>query len=173
MNDAQARFRYHDVWQTLDDSTRDEVASFWQRHGAILDEQRARKRVGQVVALARAAGGEIAGVCTAQKQRVPDLGETLYYYRTFVAPGFRNGFIVRRLLARAVGVLGEYSRRHPGDGAKGVYLELENPSFAKRLRWAVWPRPGLEFVYIGTTPQGLERRVLWFPHARISRPRRR
>lgn len=160
-------FDYDVVWQTLDDPTRDAIVAFWRRHGAIRDEQAARSRVDQVVALARASGNEIAGVCTAVPRPVPDLGEMLYYYRTFVAPPFRAGFIVRRLLLLAVRTLESYSSTHPELGVKGVYLELENPSFSRHLRQAVWPRRGLEFVYIGRTATGLERRVKWFDHARI------
>ncbi len=159
-------FDYDIVWQRLDDATRDRIVAFWQEHGAIRDEQAARKRVDQVVAVART-DQQIAGVCTAVDLMVPDLGEQLYYYRTFVAPPFRSGFIVRRLLFLAVQALEDYSRKHPGQSAGGVYLELENPSFARHLRQAVWPRPGLEFVYVGRTARGLERRVRWFEHTTI------
>ena len=160
-------FQYDIVWQTLDDQTRDRIVAFWQTHGAIRDEQAARARVDQVVALARTDDDEIAGVCTAVDLVVPDIGEPLYYYRTFVAPPFRTGFVVRRLLFLAVQALEDYARRHPESSAKGVYLELENPSFARHLRQAVWPRRGLEFVFVGRNARGLERRVRWFDHARI------
>ncbi len=160
-------FEYDIVWQKLDDATRDRIVAFWQTHGAIRDEQAARARVDQVVALARNENDEIAGVCTAVDLVVPDIGERLYYYRTFVAPPFRTGFVVRRLLFLAVQALEEHARHHVETSAKGVYLELENPSFARHLRQAVWPRRGLEFVFIGRTARGLERRVRWFEHARI------
>ncbi|MBY6204085.1 hypothetical protein [Halomonas denitrificans] len=160
-------FDYDIVWRTLDDATRDRIVAFWQTHGAIRDEQAARARVDQVVAVARSEGGEIAGVCTAIDLVVPDIGEPLYYYRTFIAPPFRTGFVVRRLLFLAVQALEEHARRDPESSAKGVYLELENPSFARHLRQAVWPRRGLEFVFIGRSARGLERRVRWFEHARI------
>ena len=63
--------------------------------------------------------------------------------------------------------LERYSLEHPEAGAAGVYLELENPRFRSQLRQAVWPRAGLEFVYVGKTATGLERRIRWFRHARI------
>ena len=161
-------YDYDTVWKKLDDPTRNAIVAFWLAHGAIRDEAAARARVDQVVALARCGGtDEIAGVCTAMDVQVPDLGERLYYYRTFVAPPYRTGFVVRRLLFMAVAALESYSLEHPDAGAAGVYLELENPSFARHLRQAIWPRPGLEFVYIGRTARGLERRVKWFAHARI------
>lgn len=161
------RFDYRVVWQQTTAELADELVEFWQRHGAISQEREARRRAAQVVAIARAEDGRPAGVCTAMIRDLPDLGKPVYYYRTFVAPPYRNGLVVRRLLAIAVRTLEDFSRRHPDRAADGVYLELENPSFSRHLRQAVWPRKGLEFVYFGRTPRGLERRILWFRHTTI------
>jgi hypothetical protein len=161
------RFAYQVVWQQSDPALADELVAFWRHHGAIVDEQVARRRAGQVVAVARSTRGGLAGVCTAMHRELPDLGQPVYYYRTFVAPPYRHGLIVRRLLAIAVAELEAFSRSQPERGAAGIYLELENPVFGRHLRQAVWPAKGLEFVYIGRTSHGLERRILWFRHARI------
>lgn len=157
-----SRFEYSTVWQQLDDPLREEIIAFWNEHGAIPDERVARQRVDQVVALARADDGPIAGICTVARQHVPDLGKELYYYRTFIAPPYRGSFIMTRLVAEAVRILEDYSENHPEDAAAGIYMELENPAFAKSLRHARWRKAGLPFVYIGRTPSGLERRLLWF-----------
>ncbi|HKL50668.1 MAG TPA: hypothetical protein VJ908_05835 [Wenzhouxiangellaceae bacterium] len=162
-----SRFTYDVVWHGLDDAGRAEIIAFWNEHGAITDHETARRRVDQVVAVARSDDGVIAGVCTALKRLVPDLAVKVFYYRTFIAPRYRNGLVVYRLLQQAVRALESYSRDNSEDGALGVYLELENPSFGKHLRQAVWRRKGLEFTYIGRTPRGLERRVLWFGHSEI------
>ena len=161
-------YLYQALWKRLDDALRGEIIAFWLEHGALTDAAAARARVDEIVAVARTGTGAIAGVCTAAPRLVPDLGRTLYYYRTFIAPAHRDGFIVRRLLTVAVAALEGYSRDHPDDAADGVYIELENPLFSEHLRYAVWPRKGLEFVYIGKTPTGHERRLLWFRHTQIS-----
>ncbi len=162
-------FEYTVCWQAVDPGLRDEVIDFWRRHGAISDPTAAQRRAAELVAIARSSGpdGEIAAVCTAALRLIPDLGQKLYYYRTFVAPAWRGSFVMQRLLRTAVAELERYSLAHPAQGAAGVYLELENPRFGKQLRQAVWPRSGLEFVYIGRTAAGLERRLRWFRHARI------
>lgn len=162
-------FDYRVCWQAVDPALRDDAVAFWRRHGAIADPAAAQRRAGELVAVARDAGpdGEIAAVCTAVLRRIPDLGQSLYYYRTFVAPRYRGAFVMQRLLRVAVAELERYSRTHPEQRAAGVYLELENPRFGKQLRQAIWPRTGLEFVYIGNTEKGLERRLRWFRHARI------
>src|SRR6056297_3212612 len=148
-----SRFTYDVIWHGLDDAGRAEIIAFWNEHGAITDHETARRRVDQVVAVARSDDGDLAG--------------KVFYYRTFIAPRYRNGLVVYRLLQQAVRALESYSRDNSEDGALGVYLELENPSFGKHLRQAVWRRKGLEFTYIGRTPRGLERRVLWFGHSEI------
>ncbi|MEM7053298.1 MAG: hypothetical protein AAF446_02000 [Pseudomonadota bacterium] len=159
------RFEYITVWQQDEPDLHDEVIAFWREHGAITDPKIAADRVKQIVWLTRSTNvGEIAAVCTVMKRRIDDLGQDLYYYRTFVAPAYRDGLVVRRLLIKASSLLEEWSRKHPEQGAAGMYLELENTIFSKHLRQAVWPRRGLEYVYIGKTPRGLERRVLWFKH---------
>lgn len=161
-----SRIAYEQVWQSVDANTRDELVAFWNRHGAIRDEQVARSRATQVVAVARAESGELAGVCTVDQRTPPDLGHSVYFYRTFVAQPYRGSMIMVRLLRMAVETLESHSLSHPDTAAKGIYLELENPLFATKYRRAVWRRTG-PFVYIGKTAKGLERRLLWFKHSRI------
>lgn len=168
MSEPTPRFDYQTVWQSTDEALREEIIAFWKQNGAISDPTIAAERAHQVVAVARSqADQQIAGVCTVVKRQIADLGKQLYYYRTFIAPEYRNGFVVRRLLIMASTVLERWSHKHPDEDAAGIYLELENPTFSQHLRWAVWPRKNLEFVYIGKTPRGLERRILWFKHTLI------
>ena len=168
MSNPTPRFDYQPVWQSADEALREEIIAFWKQHGAISDPAIAADRVNQVVMIARSqADQQIAGVCTVIKRPIADLDQELYYYRTFIAKPYRRAFVVRRLLVMASALLEQWSHDHPDQGAAGMYLELENPSFSRHLRQAVWPRRGLEYVYIGKTPRGLERRVLWFKHTLI------
>ncbi len=166
-----SKLDYRVVWQRADDALRNAVVSFWRAHGAIADEATARARAEQLVAIACARDGrrepDIAGVCTAVRRTIPDLHQPLFYYRTFVAPSFRNGRVALRLAREAVAELERFSLQQPDRGASGIYLELENPVFRRHGRQPVWPLRGLEFVYIGQTSAGHERRVLWFRHARV------
>lgn len=161
-----AVFEYRTVWKSLAAAESDAVLDFWSRHGAITDPAVARARLEELVLVADSAG-ELAGVCTARRIVPTDIGQPLYYYRSFVAPRWRGSLLVQRLLLQACDVLEDYSAGHPDEAALGVYLELENPIFSAHLRTPVWTRRGRSFVYIGRNARGLERRLLWFRHARI------
>jgi hypothetical protein len=62
-------------------------------------------------------------------------------------------------------------REDPASEAIGIFLELENPGFARVGTHAVWRRSG--FFYAGHTPRGLERRIWYFPGAQLRRARDR
>lgn len=159
-----ASFSYQSGWAGLDEGEADELVGFWLAHKALPNEQEARARLGQVVMYARAADGTIAAVCTAVPQAPPQLGQPVYFYRSFVAPAWRQSLVVFRLLKKAVALLEEHARQHDWP-CIGVLLELENQRFGEKGRMPVWP--GIDFIYIGKSPRGLECRIHWFREARL------
>lgn len=138
--------------------------AFWVAERALPNAQAARARVGQVVMYARDGEGAIAAVCTAQPQTPPQLGQPVYFYRSFVAPAWRRSLVVFRLLKKAVALLEDDARAHDWP-CIGVLLELENQRFGEKGRMPVWP--GINFTYIGKSPRGLECRIHWFSGARL------
>jgi hypothetical protein len=158
------RFSFQPVWGSLEEADAEALIEFWVREKALPNEQIARDRVSQVVMLARDDDGEIAAVCTALPQNPPQLGQPVYFYRSFVAPKWRKSLVVFRLLKKAVGLLEEDARAHDWP-CIGVLLELENQRFVEKGRMPVWP--GIEFVYVGKSPRGLECRIYWFRDARL------
>lgn len=160
-----ATFSYHPGWGGLEEAEADELVAFWLAHKALPNDQVARDRLGQVVMYARAADGSIAAVCTAVAQTPPQLGQPVYFYRSFVAPAWRQSLVVFRLLKKAVALLEDHARQHDWP-CIGVLLELENRRFGEKGRMPVWP--GIEFVYVGKSPRGLECRIHWFREARLT-----
>lgn len=158
------QFSYHKGWGELTGADSDDIISFWLREKALPDEQTGRQRVGQVVMFARDGSGEIAAVCTALPQNPPQLGQPVYFYRSFVAPKYRKTLLVYRLLKKAVRLLEADAREHDWP-CIGVLLELENQRFFEKGRMPVWP--GIDFVYVGKSPRGLECRIHWFKSARL------
>lgn len=164
MNDQGSTFRFHPGWGKLSADDAETVVQFWLKENALPSGQAARQRVGQVVMYATDPNGDIAAVSTARPVNPPQIGQPLYFYRSFVAPPWRSSMVVYRLLKKAVGLLEDDAREHDWP-CIGVLLELENQRFSEKGRMPVWP--GIDFVYIGKSPRGLECRVHWFRSARL------
>jgi hypothetical protein len=168
LNRLQApRFTYRVAWPRIAADEADRVVAFWLAHGALPNEALARQRVTEVVMYACDDRGAIAAVCTAVAQTPPQLGQPVYFYRSFVAPLWRGTRVVFRLLKQALGVLEAHAGKHDWP-CIGVLLELENERFGRKGRMPVWP--GVDLVYIGKSPRGLECRVHWFRRARLKPP---
>ncbi len=160
-------FTYHRGWAELTEADADGIIEFWQRENALPGGQDPRQRVSQVVMFARDQQGEVAAVGTAVPQWPAQLGQPVYYYRSYVAPQWRHTRVVYNLLRKGVRLLEDDARAHDWP-CIGVLLELENKRFGEAGRMPVWPR--IDFVYVGRSPRGLECRVHWFRRAKLKDP---
>lgn len=158
------QFTYHPAWGQASRQDQQDVVDFWLEEKALSARQAAQQRVAQVVMFARDQDGRVAGVCTAIPQNPPRLGQPIYFYRSFIAPRFRQTLLVFRMLKKAVALLEDDAREHDWP-CIGVLLELENDRFGEKGRMPVWP--GIDFVYVGKSPRGLECRIHWFREARL------
>lgn len=159
-----APYELTQVWPQISQRDSEDLLAFWKAHHAIPNEDEARRRLSQVVLLARDADGEIAGVCTAYPATPPQLGQPVYVWRVFIAPAWRSSRLMFNLGSRSCAVLGEYARAH-GYPCIGILVELENERFKEVGRQAEWPRP--RFTYIGKSPRGLDVRIHYFKGARL------
>ena len=157
-------FRFVDDWQAMQPADAEAIRSFWRREGAISDDAQMDERLKQVVMHAVTPEGEVAGVCTALPMTHPQIGQPLYYWRTFVGARWRSTALVMRLLKRSCVRLEAYVQTNGGP-CIGVLLELENSRFRDKGRMAAWWNP--RFVYVGRSPRGLDLRVLYFKGAKL------
>lgn len=158
------RFRYTVTWPNIGDDDARDLLAFWKEHGAIPDEDQARQRLPQVLAVARDGEDRVAGVCTALAVTPAQLGQPVYFYRSFIAPAWRTTRLVYFLHEHAFAWL--ENQAMSGDyPCIGVILELENARFGKVGRQAVWSKP--PFTYIGKSPRGLDVRVRYFRGAKL------
>jgi hypothetical protein len=109
-----SQFTFHSGWGQLGPEDSSDLVDFWVGEKALPNEQAARQRLSQVVMFARDADGKVAAVCTALPQSPPQLGQPVYFYRSFVAPQWRKSLVVYRLLKQAVALLEEDSRPMTG-----------------------------------------------------------
>jgi hypothetical protein len=166
MNDTATTpsFTFVEHWQKDDVDDGEAVLEFWRRENAISDEASAKKRLGEIVLLARDENGVVAGVSTAVKISMPRLGQPTYYFRCFIGKQWRKSRLVLHLLRRTCDVLENYARSHDFP-CIGVILEMENARFGQALQRAWWPSTG--FVFIGKSQRGLDLRVKYFRGAKL------
>ena len=164
MSDAGTAYRIVDDWPGASPESAAAVAAFWLAEGAFDQHAQVQQRLPQLVAHALAPDGSVAGVCTAHAMTPPQLGQPMYYWRTFIGARWRATPLVMQLLKHSCRLLEEHARAH-GFPCIGVLLELENTRFRERGRAAHWWNP--RFTYIGRSPRGLDVRVLYFKGARL------
>ena len=167
---ASGRFHVVPCWQALEPQDAADLLEFWLREGALPDEERARARLPEVVAYARADDDGIAGICTAYVETSKWLGQPMYHYRSFVGAQWRRSRVVMGLMKAGMTALQEYAAAHDFP-AVGLMLELESPRFqhalADRPVWRLGH--GLDLTYVGKGPRGFDLRVYYFPRARLRR----
>ena len=160
------RMRVQDCWREVTPALAEEIVALWRAERAIGDDTEAARRTAEAVCIARDSDGQLVAVATAQPRLVPFLGQPMYYLRAFVARDRRGGLVAQRLLGACQRILAaDAARPDPASAAIGLFLELENPVFRREREPAVWRRSGL--VYAGVSPRGLQRRIWYFPGARL------
>ena len=123
-----AGYRVDEVLGRVPPAVRDEVVGMWIAERVVAPAE-AQRRVAEVVAIARAADGEIAGIATAYVAPLAGTERSYWHYRTFVRPAHRSVWaIAPRMFDAAVTAL----RAHAVDPAPlGVALVVENPDLMR------------------------------------------
>ena len=160
------------VWPEPSEEVRDEVVRFWLAVGAITDLATAKERSRQLLVVARDMAGQVAGVSTAVRMLVDQLGLECFYYRTFIAPdarvrGLRSTRLGWRIFHESYRLLDERFAQGNDREVLGLYAEVENASIMRHRNEAVWKDDGMNFVFIGRTTGGQHKRVWYFSDARI------
>jgi hypothetical protein len=131
-----------------------------------------QERAYQLLVVARDQQGNVAGVSTALRMHVVQLGFDCFFYRTFVGRahrvrGIRSTGLVWKILQESYRLLNERFQQGNAPGVLGLYAEMENPSIMRVRNEAVWQEDGMNFVFIGKTQSGRHVRVWYFDGARV------
>lgn len=117
-------YRVDAVLGAVGPSLRDELVGMWVGEGVLAPEQ-AKRRVDEVVVVARGPDGALAGVSTAYVERPAGLPVAYWHYRTFVRPAHRAAWALpQALFARALDAL--RAHEHP-ERPRGLLAAVENP----------------------------------------------
>jgi GNAT superfamily N-acetyltransferase len=149
------------------DPDADAVIALWERERA-MPEAEARRRAHEVVLVARAGSGDLAGVSSAFLKRQAQLRMDLWHGRVFVAAAHRRGDLASLLILRLKELLRDAFVTGRETRAAGMCFEVENPILKGHLDLAVWRRSG--FTFIGENERGDHVRVLYFPGAKAPLP---
>jgi hypothetical protein len=138
--------------------------ALWHRLGAVPPEV-ASDRVKELCAVAYG-DGALAGVTTVVLGQMPQLGCRFAFFRCLVAPEYREQEIARKLTVYSRDLLAEWSSNHPDERVLGMAAIVQSPQLDALSRLPVWPASKLTLM--GYTESGLQIRIVWFDHARLT-----
>jgi hypothetical protein len=160
------------VWPTPSLAEREDVINFWLAESALANRAAAEQRAYQLLVVARNGEGQVAGVSTAVRTFVSQLGFDCFYYRTFVGRahrghGLRSTKLLWNIALESYRLLNQRFLQGCDPDVLGLYAEIESPSIMRNRSDLVWHDGGMNTVYIGRTPDGRHIRVWYFDGARI------
>jgi hypothetical protein len=141
--------------------TGEDLIGLWTGESRI-GEDEARRRVDEVLLVAGAPDGSLAGISTAFIESDPLLGLNVWNYRTLVAEAHRDTNLAAAMAVRSRDHLEGLYTSGADTRAAGVISEVHSPVL-KRLDLAVWRQTG--FTFLGEDTKGSHIRIHYFPGA--------
>lgn len=155
------------VWGNITEDLKKEVVAFWSAEQAILDEEKAKKRANELVAICRKSG-ELVGVVTHVKYLYQPLQNYFHLRRTFVKESARNQGVMKALFQEIWKIFSE-KKIYEAEGIVGIMGVQENPHLNSR-NTAVWTEYGNN-VLIGLDSRGFQIRASYFEGAKLTLPK--
>ena len=165
-----AGYRLELVAQPLPPDLAEQIIQTWLHSGALRDREKAEKRLGQVLAIARAPDQSLAAVASVYVAPVAALGDIpMFHFRVFTAPSHRRQKLGGHLGTQVRGVLEQrFGAMTPAQQAVsplGLYIALENKDMHANYNHAILPVSMA--AYIGDTAKGQRQYVYYFAEARV------
>ena len=165
-------YQFATVWPEASTTVREDVVRFWLDESALPNRAAAEERAHQLVVVAEDANGQVAGVSTAARAFIHQLGFECFYYRTFVGranrtQGSRGTKLFCEILLTSYRFFNERFARGCDPGVLGLYAEIESQSIMRVRSELVWRDSGMNVVYVGRTPDGRHQRGWYFDGARV------
>jgi transposase InsO family protein len=163
-SDQQMRI---ELFADQDHVSEQEVIGLWTSEGGLSREE-ARRRLAELLLVATAPDGQLAGIATTYLKRHDQLRGELWHYRTLVAQAHRQTHLALAMALRARHHLVRRFTSGEDQRGLGIIFEIENEILKRFEPKAVWPRTG--FVFIGENARGAHVRVYYFPGALAPEP---
>lgn len=157
------------VWENITPRLAAEAIELWTREHALPRGESVENRVKQLLVVARDADQRLIAVSTAERRRVPELLDNVfYYYRVFVGAAHRNKGLALPISHRAREYLHQRFLSGEDRVAKGFYVAIENPILQQVHTQAALVVGGIDHPFIGVDERGRYLRVGWFDGAQLS-----
>ena len=135
--------------------------AMWQEAGALPQDVDPRDRARELVVVLYD-GETLAGCITANIWEFAGLGEKFAFSRSFVRGPYRRARLTDRLAIEAHATLGKWASVHPEARLAGSGAIYQNLNIGAR------PVEPSGLALIGFTRKGMQKRVHWFDHFRLS-----
>jgi hypothetical protein len=176
MNAANSgQFQIDIVWPSASKELQDEVMQFWTSAAAISYDEALRRR-SQLLAVAYDERRLIIGTSSAYAVHIEHLGFPCFYYRSFVAKGYRaiglrSLGVGRQILMSSYACLNRRFQEGHDREVIALYVEIQNPRMIRSRTNAVWQSDDASFVFVGKTESGRRCRIAYFDDARLPSPK--
>lgn len=161
---VQVSFQF--AWRNADPDFVGDARAFWREIGVVMTPEEMDQRANELCALAYA-DGKVAAVSTTHLFDLPRLRSRFFYYRTVVGAGFRRQNLASRLCVYSRDRLADWSREHPEEKMKGLFIVIQAEEFRNRQHVPIATQLDLKLVLVGYTTGGYQMRVVWFDDATV------
>jgi len=158
---------FRPAWRKRDPTVERDAELFWQRMKALPPRANVPDRLANLCAAAYLSD-ELIGVTTARIRDINFLHCKLAMLTVLTAAGAASGLhaVGTSLSNYSHDLLEAWSRENGAEGVMGLGALIQSRNLVENYNWAVYPTTGLALV--GYTRSGIQMRVSWFAHARIS-----
>jgi hypothetical protein len=139
---------------------REDVIALWTSEAG-LSRAEADRRLDELLLVAVAPDGSLAGISTAYLTFNAQLGADFWYYRTFVAAAHRKANLAVALIVASRDHIVERFTSGQDRRGLGLIFELENEGLKRAFPKGIWYES--DFLFIGHNPRGAHVRVHYFP----------
>ncbi|HMQ01423.1 MAG TPA: hypothetical protein PKC24_16695 [Cyclobacteriaceae bacterium] len=154
------------VWQKVDEDTRQQVISIWNNIGLKLSPDEANDRANQLVFVVRNQAKQVVGMSTGFKAYLRQFKNHFYAIRLFIMPAYRKPGLSSKILVLTRDFFEDISRFDQDNTCIGVVTLVENERLKQYRNEAIWPAS--KMVYMGNSDKGHHIRVYYFKGSRIS-----
>lgn len=148
---------------SITDQQKKDVLLFWEKEAAFSNPEIAKKRVDEVIAIARE-DQKIIGVSSGVKGIYESMNERFLFYRSFIGKEYRAHGLSKSLFNA---VFDHFNQISSSENVIGIFVSFENTLLNKISRAVITECHNLTFI--GFNENGIQLRVAYFDNAQLTK----